>query len=173
MIQETPQPGDIGLTTVDGPVGWLIRLGQRLNRARHKASRFEHAFLVLPDGQLIEAQPGGAQIVGLDEYAGRHVEYVAPAGLTDGQRAAVCAAALRYLGVGYSAATYFALAAHRFHLPIPGLRAYIASSRRMICSELVDQAFQDAGVQLFADGRWSGYVTPADIYQLLGREAQS
>jgi hypothetical protein len=165
-IHAVPQPGDIGLTSIPGPVGWLIRLGQALNGGGF--TTYEHAFLVLDGGRLLEAEPGGARIAGLDEYAGQHVEYVAPAGLTDGQRAAICAAGLRYVGVGYSAADYFALAAHRFRLPVPGLRRWVASSRRMICSQLCDQAYQDAGVHLFADGRWPGYVTPADLWQLLG-----
>jgi hypothetical protein len=37
----------------------------------------------------------------------------------------------------------------------------------MICSQLVDQCYQDAGVHLFADGRWPGDVTPADLYRLI------
>ena len=171
-IHQTPQPGDIGLTNVLGPVGWGIRLGERLDGATGNTSRYEHAFLVLQAGMLIEAQPGGAVVRPLSDYAGRDVLYVSPDGLTDGQRPAICAAGLRYVGVGYSAVEYFALAAHRFHLPIPGLRRYVASSRRMICSQLVDQAFQDAGVHLFRDGRWPGFVTPADLAALLGREAQ-
>ncbi|MCX4751757.1 hypothetical protein OG455_41660 [Kitasatospora sp. NBC_01287] len=170
MIESSPLPGSIGLTSIAGAVGLGIRVGQWLNGGGF--TEFEHAFLVLPDGQLLEAEPGGARIAGLDEYAGRHVEYVAPAGLTDGQRAAICAAALRYVGVGYSAAEYFAIAAHRFHLPVPGLRRHISDSRRMICSQLVDQCYQDAGVHLFQDGRWPGYVTPGDLWQLLGRGEQ-
>lgn len=166
MIESSPRPGSIGLTSVVGPVGRLIQLGELLNGDGF--SIYEHAFLVLPDDQLIEAQPGGARIAGLDEYAGREVLYLAPDGLSDGQRAAICAAAVRYVGVGYSAAEYFAIAAHRFRLPVPGLRAYIADSHRMICSQLVDQCYADAGVRLFQDGRWPGWVTPADLYWLLG-----
>lgn len=127
---------------------------------------------MLNAGLLIEAQPGGAVIRSLADYAGRDVLYVSPPDLTGAQRQAICAAGMRYLGVGYSAVDYFALAAHRFHLPIPGLRRYVASSRRMICSQLVDQAYQDAGVHLFRDGRWPGFCTPADLAALLGREAQ-
>jgi uncharacterized protein YycO len=159
------------LTRIVGPVGWLIRFGQWLNGDGF--SSFEHAFLVLDGGQLIEAQPGGARIAPLAKYVGRQVLYVAPAGLTGEQRNAVCDAAEQYVGVGYGWLDYLALAAHRFHLPVPGLRRYIASSRRMICSQLADQAYQDAGVQLFADGRWPGYVCPADLYQLLAHDQEA
>jgi hypothetical protein len=166
VIESSPKPCDIGLTSVVGPVGRLIALGELLNGSGF--TTYEHAFLVLPDEQLIEAQPGGAVVRPLADYAGRHVTFVVPGGLADDQRAAVCAAALKYVGVGYSAAEYFAIAAHRFHLPVPFLRQYIGSSRRMICSQLVDQCYADAGVPLFCDLRWSGYVTPADLGRSLG-----
>lgn len=167
MIEQTPRPGDIGLTSVRGPVGKLIALGEFLNGSGF--TTWEHAFLVLDGDRLIEAQPGGARIEPLAKYDHRDVVYVAPAGLTDGQRVLICAAAEKYEGVGYSAAEYFALAAHRFHVPVPWLRRYIASSHRLICSQLCDQAYADAGVHLFTDGRWPGWVTPADLYNLLAR----
>jgi hypothetical protein len=168
--QQQPQPrlADVGLVRVNGPVGRLIRIGQWL--LGDGFSTWEHAFLVLPGGMLIEAQPGGAVICPLSEYADRHVEYMSPAGMTDGQRLAVSAAALHYVGVGYSALDYLALAAHRLHLPIPGLRRWVASSRHMICSQLVDQAYADGGCALFSDGRWPSYVTPADLWRQLGGE---
>lgn len=165
MIEQQPLPGSIGLTSISGAVGLGIRLGQAL--LGDGFSVFEHAFLVLPGGRLLEAEPGGARIAGLDEYADRTVLYVAPAGLTDEQRAEVCAAALRYVGVPYSFLDYAAIAAHHFRLPIPGLRAYVASTGHQICSQLVDQCYQDAGVHLFQDGRWPGYVCPADLANLL------
>jgi len=167
VIHNVPEPGDIGLTSIVGPVGWGIRVGQWINGDGFGV--YEHAFIVLDDHTLLEAEPGGARIAGLDEYAGRHVEYVSP-DLTAEQRAAICAAARHYVGVGYSAADYFAIAAHRFHIPMPGLRRYIASTGHQICSQLADQCYQDAGVQLFNDGRWPGFVTPADLANLLGRE---
>jgi hypothetical protein len=165
MIRRTPQPGDIGLTTVQGPFGALIRFGQWLNGSGFAA--FEHAFVVLPGDRLIEAQPGGARVGMLSEYDGRHVVYLSPPPGLVVDRRAVCDAAERYAGVGYGWLDYLVLAAHRFHLPVPGLRRYIASTRRMICSQLADQAYQDAGVPLFADGRWPGYVTPADLFNRL------
>jgi phosphoglucomutase len=83
------------------------------------------------------------------------------------QRTAVVAAARARIGTPYSAADYFAIAAHRFHLPVPWLRAYVASSKHLICSALVDRVFLDAGVPLFQDGRWEGYVTPASLDELI------
>lgn len=168
MIHQSPLPGDIGLCGINGPVGWGIRLGQWLNGDGFGV--YEHAFLVLGDGMLIEAQPGGAQIVGLDEYEGRHVEYVSPE-LSMEQRYLICEKGREMVGTPYSFLDYAAIAAHRFHVPVPGLRRYIGSTKHQICSQMVDQIYADAGVHLFSDSRWPGYVTPADLAALLGREA--
>lgn len=165
MIRSIPEPGDIGLTSIDGPVGWGIRLGQWLNGDGF--GQYEHAFVVVSDTELVEAQPGGARIRPLSDYP--NALFVSPTRMTVAQRDAVCAAARSYLGTPYSFADYAALAAHRFHLPLPGLRSYVASTGHLICSQLVDEAYLAGGVHLFADGRWPGYVTPADLYELLGR----
>ncbi|TJZ44481.1 hypothetical protein FCH28_29490 [Streptomyces piniterrae] len=165
MKHTNPMPGDIGLTQISGVTGRLIRLGQWLNGDGF--ADYQHAFLVLPDNRLLEAVPGGARIRSLSEYTGANALYVCPEGLTEQQRSAICDAATRYIGVPYSFLDYLAIATHRFHLPVPGLRRYIASTRHMICSQLVDQCYLDAGVHLFADGRWPGYVTPMALYKLL------
>jgi hypothetical protein len=47
------------------------------------------------------------------------------------------------------------------------LKSYVANSRHMICSQLVDQVYFAAGVHLFDDGRIDGDVTPADLVNLL------
>ncbi|WP_255946580.1 hypothetical protein [Streptomyces odontomachi] len=158
MIRTDPQPGDIGLTSITGPVGLLIKVGQWLNGDGFGA--YQHAFVVLPEGRLIEAMPGGAVIAEVSEYDGRDVLYVSPADLTHDQRTAICACAKKYQDIPYSFLDYLALAAHRFHLPVPRLRRYIESTGHMICSQLADRAYLDAGVHLFDDGRWPGYVTP-------------
>lgn len=167
MTEVQPLPGDFFVTSISGQVGFWISVGEWLNGSRF--GHWDHAGIYVGDGQLVEAEPGGARLAGLDEYAGRPVAWsTGHVQLTDEQRTAIVAAARGYVGVGYSAADYFAIAAHRFHLPVPWLRAYVASSKHLICSALVDKAFQDAGVQLFADGRWNGYVTPADLATLCG-----
>lgn len=167
MITNTPQPGDIGLTVIDGWVGILIRLGQLLNGDGF--SHFEHAFIVLEDGMLIEAMPGGAQLVPLAEYDDYDVLYVTVPGLTDADRKRICDAARSFEGVEYSFVDYAAIAAHRLHLPIPGLRAFVESTKHQICSQLVDNAYRLAGVRLFSDNRWAGYVTPGSLYRRLAR----
>jgi hypothetical protein len=165
VIDSQPQPGDIGLTNITGPVGWAIRAAQWLNGDGY--TPYEHAFVVLPAGLLIEAQPGGAAIRPLTAYDARHVAYVSPP-LTGGQRTLIAETAASLRGTPYSFLDYLAIAAHRLRLPVPGLRRYVAATGHLICSQLADEAYRRAGVHLFADGRWPGYVTPADLWQLLG-----
>lgn len=167
VIHTIPEMGDIGLARMDGPTGTLIRIGQWLNGDGF--GDYEHAFLVLPEGQLIEADPSGTRIRPLSDYAHTQVLYVCPPDLTQQQRQAICVASRHYIGVPYSFLDYAAIAVHRFHLPVAGLRSYVASTRHQICSQLVDQCYEDVGVRLFADGRWPGYVTPVALYDLLAK----
>lgn len=172
MSATEPSAGDIGLVSIRGDVGWLIAIGQFLNkiswrvwewRKLWKLARSEHAFTYVGGGQIVEAEPGGARLANLSEYADRTIVWVrCPEQYRDG----VAAAARTYIGIGYSAAEYFALALHRFHIPAPGLRRYIQSSGRMICSQMADRAAHLGGWVLFDDGRWDGYVEPQDIAAL-------
>lgn len=157
-----PQPGDIGVTQITGDAGRLIRIGQWLNGDGF--ADFEHALVYLGNGQILEAEPGGARIAELTEYNERNIAWLR---CPDQYRTAVTEAARSLEHVPYSAADYFAIAAHRLHLPIPGLRQYVRSSGHLICSALADRAADLGGWHLFADGRWDGYVTPADIWHLI------
>jgi hypothetical protein len=159
----TPQPGDFSLTKIRGGAGWFIRLGQALLGEGFRD--YEHAYVNLGDGWIIEAEPGGAAICA-DHYDPATTvtsDWV----LSDAQRHAIVVAARTYSLIPYSFLDYVALVAHRWHIPVPGLRRYISSTGHVICSQLVDQVMLDAGVHLFADGRWPGYVSPADLYPAL------
>lgn len=156
-----PQPGDIGCTQITGNVGLLIRLGQWLNGDGF--ANYEHCFVYIGNGQIVEAEPGGARLADLAEYDQRTIVWLrCPAEHRD----AVADAARALEGKPYSFLDYLALAAHRLHLPIPGLRHYIDSTGHLICSQLADRAAELGGWHLFTDSRWPGYVTPADIAAL-------
>lgn len=154
-----PKPGDFGLTKIEGPMGWLVKLGQLLNG---DASEFTHAFVVLEDGMLIEAEPGGAKIQPLSKYDGREVAY-SRIPLTDEQRMHIVGEAVSRLATPYSFVDYLALALARLGIRPKWLRNYVASSGHMICSQLVDFAYCRSGVHLFDDGRLSQDVTPGDL----------
>jgi hypothetical protein len=164
-VNDAPRPGDIGLTSIDGEVGRLIRLGQWLNGTGFNA--YQHAFVVVSESEtpvIVEAEPDRARLAPLSQYDGRGVVYLrCPAE----RRRAVAEAARSLLGTPYSFLDYASLAARRLHIPAPHLRAYIAGSGHMICSQLADEAAQRGGWHLFDDGRWPGDVTPGDLYRLV------
>ncbi len=159
------QPGDFQLCPTGGAVGVGIRIGQWLDGAGFE--NFEHVRVYIGDGQFVEAEPGGAiRTVGVINWGVWSTGLIP---LTPGERNTIVGAALNFadMRVGYGWLDYFAIAAHRFDLPVPGLQGFIGSTKTMICSQLVDQCYDDAGVHLFTDGRWPGYVTPGAMYQLL------
>lgn len=152
--------GSIGLVEIPGDVGRAIRFGQWLNGDGYE--NYEHAFTYLGDGEIIEAEPGGARIVAF-HYSLRNVIWLpCPAEYGD----AVAREARELEGVPYSFLDYAALATHRLHIPAPGLRDYIADTGHMLCSQLCDEAARRGGWHLFHDGRWAGYVTPGALYAL-------
>lgn len=162
----SPQAGWIGLTQIDGPVGLGIRIGQALNGDGFED--FEHVVVSTdaPAGEaglwIVEAEPGGAVHVPL-HYDLNRMFWLRPPSPEVGQR--VAAAAITLVDTPYSFLDYDALAMHRLHVPVPGLRHYIQDTGHMICSQLADEAARRGGWQLFDDQRWSGYVTPGAIWE--------
>lgn len=166
MTTAMPLIGDFAVVDTGSRMTRWIKLGETLYSGGF--SDFDHAVIasqILPGGTLmiVEAQPGGAVEVPW-HYQGRphlwstgKVPYSSDAG----------EASRGYIGTPYSFLDYAAMAAHHFRLPVPGLQAYIASTGHEICSALVDKCYQDAGIQLFDDQRWNGYVTPMDLARLV------
>lgn len=162
MTTPDPLPGDFAVVSVDGTGGRIISLLEGIAYAH--ATWWDHAFIYLGDNTIVQAQPGGAVRVPLGTY--RHVIW--STGLltpTADQRAKICSSAGWYADhhVGYSWLDYAAIGAHRFRLPVPGLRDFIKTSAHMICSQLVDQCWSNAGYPIFGDGRWAGYVSPYSL----------
>lgn len=163
----TPQPGDIGLTVIGGFTGFMVTLGQWFNG---DLSGFSHAFVVLDDETVMEAEPGGAKITPLSHYSERPVRYSRWFPLTRVERAAIVEQARALEGTPYSFADYLALALVRLGIRPKRLLHYVASSNHMICSQLVDYVYCRAGVHLFSDGRPSQDVTPGDLDRVLSLE---
>lgn len=158
-------PGRIGLTQIHGKVGFGIRVGQFLYGSGFE--NFEHAYIDLGDGTLIEAEPGGARIRLLSEYDPANVYWCDNiyAKTNTIIQQDIADVARRFEGVPYSFLDYDALVAHRFGLDTDWLKHYIESSGHMICSQLVDRAYTMGGYTIFTDGRWDGFVTPGDLYR--------
>lgn len=162
-----PRIGDIGITTIHGEAGRLISLGEWC--LGDGCTPWDHAFVFVGAGQIIEAEPGGARYASLSKYDNRPTLWLR---CPDRYRGGVAHSARLLLDTPYSIADYFAIAAHRLRLPIPGLRDYIKASGHLICSALADRAAELGGWHLFADGRWNGYVVPADLAKLAELQAR-
>jgi len=174
-------PGDFAAVRMGGDVGTLIHLGEILNGDGF--ADFEHAITYIggPDDLILEAEPSGAKI---NPMHYQHGDVLWSTGnpalnLTDTQRARVPFVCDPLQGTPYSALDYFALAGHRLHFPAlpiwPGprghpvtLQTFISDTRHQICSQMCDDVRQLLGFQLFKDHRWTGYVTPADLANVIG-----
>ena len=170
------QRGDFAVVSAGGELGRLVRYAEQANGSGPYAD-YQHAFIYIGDGEIIQAEPGGADYAQLTPHAktlwstGKIAiglpGTIGRLELSAEQRTRICDAARGYVGTKYSFLDYLALAMHRLHIRVPFLKWYVKWSGRMICSQLVDRCYLDAGIHLFDDGRWPGYVTPADLAQLL------
>lgn len=157
---KTLEAGDFGLTKVSGPAGALIRFGQYLYG---NSSEFEHAFLILDNQEVLEAEPGGAIITPLSNYIDRTDTVFIKVPLTDEQRVKANLAGRGLKGTPYSFLDYLALAMLHFHIRPKWLKDYVASDGHMICSQLVDEVELLVGYHMFDDGRAPQEVTPGGL----------
>lgn len=151
--------GDYGLTNIDGLLGLAIGFGQVIIK---DGSRYEHAFVYLGSNKILEAKPFGARIADVSEYKDREVVY-SNLDLTDQQRDAIVKNALMLVGTLYSFLDYLALGLARWGVKPKWLTKFMASKKHMICSQLVDECYRRAGIELFNDGRLPQDVTPGDL----------
>lgn len=177
------QPGDILLLRIEGFVGFLVDVMQRVNR---DTSYWTHAAVVLDDDTVFEAQPGGSVITPLSKYAdrpgsvvryyqrpkpGQPTEYeLAPFAefMNDSRRASIVrdARTAHARGYEYAWSTYFYLACVRFGIKTNWVRWHVQNPDKGICSQVADLLYADNAVFLFRDGRMPYDVTPGDLATL-------
>lgn len=153
----------IGLTQISGSVGKGIEFMQMLNGDGFEI--WEHAFILLPNNQILEAEPGGAVIRELhyeDVYWCSNLDKLLSPSVSPTD---VMAVARKLEGVPYSFLDYAALVGHRLRIPAVCLKQYISSTNHMICSQMCDEVYRRLGAQVFDDGRWPGYVTPGSLFK--------
>jgi hypothetical protein len=162
----TPRPGDFAVVDTRTRTSRPIRVAKALSRGGF--TMFDHAVIcsrVRRDGTVyvVEAMPGGAR-----ESAWHYDnhDHLWSTGMVK-TSAKAGKAALAYVDKPYGWLDYAAISAHALHLWVPGIRHYMASANHLISSQLVDRAEVDAGVNLFADRRWPGYVRPSDLAELI------
>lgn len=174
------QPGDILLLRIEGFVGWVVDMMQRINK---DTSYWTHAAVVLDDDTVFEAQPGGAVITPLSKYLerpgtvvsyyqrpkpGNPKEYeLAPLAnvVQPHHRAGIVrdARAVFAKGYRYAWSTYLYLALVRFGINTNWLKWQVQNPDVGICSQIADLLLADNTIHLFADGRMPYDVTPGDL----------
>lgn len=128
-----------------------------------------HAVLYVGEGKIVEAESTGAVLSDADKYS----EIIWSGDrFTNGRGEAIAAAGKSLLGTPYS---YYGVAAlglskitHQ-HIPV-FMQHRLADRGDLFCSQLVDVAYQKAGVQLYDDGRYNGSITPGDLMALIAHD---
>ncbi|MFE5828709.1 hypothetical protein ACFQ8W_00310 [Streptomyces sp. NPDC056508] len=161
-----PLPGDFALTKIGGITGKLVAAGQALVG---DASPVQHALVYVGFGHIVQAMPGGAELIPLEE-ASEPVVWSTdrlPEHVTWAQRKAIVEAAHDLVGTPYSFLDYASIGLAHFRIRPRWVREFVADTGHMICSQLVDEVYLRAGIHLFSDGRLPGDVTPGDLWYLL------
>ena len=155
-----PTPGDFCVVATPGIMARLIRLVTR--------STVNHAYLLTDPEHIIEAAPSGAVVVLLANYDGLPQTW-SNMDLSPTVRAAIIDRALDHVGDPYSWVDDACIGlTHLFGWHVPSwVRTRLARPDRLMCSQLVDTAYLEAGIHLFSDGRIPGDVAPSDLLDLI------
>lgn len=158
MSEFTPVIGQFGVVKTNGIFGKLIRIGT--------LSRWNHAFIYVGDGKIVEANPRGVEVSDVSKYPviawNKHQE------LSESERQTIAQSALATVGKSYSFLT-IALLAFR----ILGVRIFsntwviakLAMKEGYICSELVAECYDKAGIVIVNK---RDYLTvPGDLAEVL------
>lgn len=134
-------------------------------------SPYDHAFVVIGDGRIVEAEPGGVRIRDITEYAGYRMILNAAEPMTDAQRAQVTvfAADLRGERYNWGADTVDGLAALGIRWRILGRLA--RARRSVMCSELVAEAGRSAGLDWLCGQADPSQVVPGMLAKRIDDQA--
>lgn len=159
MSSDLPPIGCFGVTSTGGFFAWVIRKFTR--------SRYNHAFIVGPNGLLVEADPAGARFSHIMAYPNaRYNTNMVLDGATR-QRIWDEAALIARNKVPYNWLDVFALGLKTLHVNLAWVDDRIQRSDRLQCAQLVDMTYESASVTLFDDGRLPQAVRPVDLGNLL------
>jgi hypothetical protein len=166
----TPQPGDFALTKISGITGAFINAGQYLIG---DGAPVQHAYVYVGGRMIVQAMPGGAELIHLEDANEPVVWSTGRIVLTPEERTRIILAAHDLVNTPYSFLDYASIALAHYRIRPRWVRDFVADSDHLICSQLVDEAYLRAGVHLFDDGRLPGDVTPGDLWRLLSTKRVS
>lgn len=159
-----PQPGDFALTRIKGIAGAFVAAGQALVG---DAAPVQHAYVYVGNGYIVQAMPGGAEMIRLEDASEPVLWSTGHFDLSVPQRMRICFEARSLVGTPYSFLDYASIALAHYRIRPAWVRDYVASTGHLICSQLVDEVYLRAGEHLFDDGRLPGDVTPGDLYKVI------
>ena len=154
MSTYEPRLGDIGITRTPGIFGHLIRVGT--------SSRWNHAFIYIGNGKIVEATPRGVKISMLSTYP--VVVWNKNDDISDADRARIANHALSLVGSSYSFITIalivFRIIGAKF-LSNNKFMVWAAKKEGYICSELCSECYSKIGHLISTDPDY--LVNPGDI----------
>ena len=149
---------------ITGQVGLIASDGAFMGRMVAWASRSNwcHCVVAISETHCVSAEPGGARVRPISFYP----EIVWSAfPMRPGQRRRAVRFAIKCVGVPYAWSDFVAAGialVTRTKTP-EWLRAHVAGTDSLICSQLCDLALQAAGIHVFFDERPAGAVIPASF----------
>jgi cell wall-associated NlpC family hydrolase len=153
-----PRPGDYGVVKTSGFFGKIIRIGT--------VSRWNHAFIYIGDGLIIQANPTGVAIGKVTEYPiigwNQHED------LTKDQRKLIVDEAKRLVDRPYGFLDIANLILRILGLKLLANTAILeklAERYGVICSELVALSYDAAGINIC--NKPANIVTPGDLAERL------
>jgi len=157
-----PAAGLYFVVKTHGFIPWLIR------RACH--SWADHAGVVLEDGAIVEAEPGGVRLGHLSEYYGCRIAINSGEEITAQQRAAVVAAARATIGIHYDDLAIADDGLETLGVHWQWLAKRAAGNGELICSALVARAGRAAGLDWACGQPDFEQVTPAMLSRRSGMQ---
>jgi uncharacterized protein YycO len=159
---ETVLPGTYGVSHGAGITGELIR---------HATESWAgHAFVYVGNGQIIEAAPPYARAASANSHpdAVWNVRYP----LTDTERDSIVARAHALVGCPYDYPAYIGFALEVLKIRNGAqLAPVFQQDHWRVCSALVADCYEFAGLDLAKDLKYPNLISPADLYNLIAQQS--
>jgi uncharacterized protein YycO len=156
MTSYEPRIGDYGVVHTGGFFGKLIRLGT--------VSRWNHAFIYVGNGKIVEANPTGVALSSLNNYP--LVAWNQHEKLSEEERNAIVQHANMAVGRPYNFSIIIMLVLRALGVKIfpKKFTHYLANHNGYICSELVAECYDKAGFPVCAN---PDVCNPGDLAERL------
>lgn len=142
-------------------MGWLIKVFTN--------SKYNHAFVYIGDGNIVEAQPSGAKVSKLTEYMSTDPVIWSSTPMTPDQVQRIIEASHSCVGLGYGFLDILYIGMARIGFKQQWLLNRVLDENKMICSQLVAFAGKEAGITSWLCGQeYAQEVTPGELATAAG-----